>query len=180
MPSESSSSPRRHLLGAVTACAAAAALGLHGIDAPAGTPVQPGASGVTVLQPWVRSTRPGQHNAAGYLEIRSATPDRLVGVKPSPDVAERGELHTMRMDGDLMVMREVEAFPVGPAGALKLQPGGNHLMLIALKKPLAAGDKVDAVLVFEKAGEVAVRMQVLDAPVNGSSPAHGPAGGRKH
>jgi periplasmic copper chaperone A len=126
---------------------------------------------VTVIRPWVRSTRPGQQNAAGYLEVRSATPDRLVGVRPAPDVAERGELHTMRMDGDLMVMREVESFPLAAGRALVLEPGGNHLMLVGIRRPLAVGDSVTAVLVFEKAGEVAVRLEVRDPPP--ASGAHG-------
>jgi periplasmic copper chaperone A len=129
-------------------------------------------SSISVDDPWLRSARPGQRNAAGYLRLRSTVADRLVGARPPADLAERGELHTMRMDGDIMVMREADAFDLRPGKPLAFAPGGNHLMLMGLKRPLPAGETVTVVLLFEKAGEVPVRMAVRDGPptAHGKSP----------
>jgi copper(I)-binding protein len=135
------------------------------------------AAAIAVEDAWLRSARPGQRNAAGYLRVRSSAADRLVGARPPADLAERGELHTMRMDGDVMVMREVDAFDLKPGQPLAFAPGGNHLMLMGLKRPLPAGETVTVVLVFEKAGEVLVRMPVRDAMAaahgQGKPAAHG-------
>lgn len=44
--------------------------------------------------------------------------------------------------------------------SVSLSPGGYHLMMMDLKKPLRAGDKVPVTLNFEKAGPVSVTLEV--------------------
>jgi hypothetical protein len=43
-----------------------------------------------------------------------------------------------------------------------LQPGGHHLMIMGLSRPLTAGGTLELDLVFEKAGKVAVMAEVRD------------------
>jgi copper(I)-binding protein len=43
---------------------------------------------------------------------------------------------------------------------VKLEPGGYHLMLLKLKKPLVAGQRYKATLLFEKAGPIEVEFEV--------------------
>ena len=69
----------------------------------------------------------------------------------------------MRMEGDVMRMRQVDAIELPPGATVELKPGGMHLMLMGLKQPLKADDKVPLTLRFEKAGEVTVQMSV-EAP----------------
>ena len=45
-------------------------------------------------------------------------------------------------------------------GTVKLAPGGYHLMLQDLKGPFKEGEKVPVTLTFEKAGKVAVSLEV--------------------
>lgn len=123
-----------------------------------------------VSQAWLRPTVAGQTMGAGYLVVTNAgkVGDRLVAARSA--LAERVELHTMWLDGDVMRMRAVESLEV-PAGAtVALQPGGMHLMLMGLKAPLAAGQRVTLTLQFEKAGEVAVQAAVR-APGGAAEPA---------
>jgi copper(I)-binding protein len=62
------------------------------------------------------------------------------------------EIHEMKMEGDLMRMRALEAGLPLPAGqAVQLRPGGYHIMLMGLKQPLNAGDTVPVTLVIEGA-----------------------------
>jgi periplasmic copper chaperone A len=172
--SRTESRPERGLAHAAVASATLAlALALPGV-AVAAQPAPPARAvnaTPTVIQPWIRATRPGQQNAAAYLGLRSASGDTLVAVRPPADVADRGELHTMKMDGDLMLMREVESFRLAPGRTLHFNPGGNHVMLVGLKRPLATGDRIDLVFVFSKAGEVTVRAEVRDEPPTRRSPA---------
>ncbi|MFM8338653.1 MAG: copper chaperone PCu(A)C, partial [Fluviibacter sp.] len=44
----------------------------------------------------------------------------------------------------------------------KLKPGGYHVMLIDLKRPLVPGEKLPIKLMFEKAGEVTVEAKIKD------------------
>lgn len=124
------------------------------------------AGAIEVRQPWLRSTVPGQQAAGGYLSLtnRGAAADRLQSVRS--EVAAQVELHAMSMDGDVMRMRQLPAIEL-PAGAtVALQPGGLHLMLLGLKRPLKAGDSVPLTLSFEKAGELQLRV-----PVSAAAPA---------
>lgn len=93
----------------------------------------------------------------GYLTITNngTTADTLIAVKV--DFADKAELHEMKMDGDVMKMRELEHGVTIPAGeTATLISGGNHIMFMGLNEELKEGDKRKGVMVFEKAGEVEV------------------------
>lgn len=110
---------------------------------------------------WIRIPPPAAPVAAGYLTVRNpgAAPDRLRSVRT--DAADRVEAHEMRMDGEVMRMRELPDGVAVPAnGEVRLAPGGTHLMFMQPRAGLAAGDTVEAVLVFERAGERPVTFRV--------------------
>jgi periplasmic copper chaperone A len=117
---------------------------------------------VKVEQAWARPTVPGQQGGGGFLSITSATSDRLVS--GSTPLAERFELHTMAMKGDVMEMRQVDAIELPAGKTVELRPGGLHVMFIGLKQPLALGSKVPVTLKFEKAGDVKVEFDVTSRP----------------
>ena len=50
-------------------------------------------------------------------------------------------------------------------GELKLKPGGYHIMLINLNRPLMAGETLPIKLKFEKAGEVTVNAKIKDSGI---------------
>ncbi len=109
------------------------------------------ADAIRVIDPWARATVPGQKVAGVYMEIVSPRDARLTSVT-SP-VAGVAEVHLMTMDGGTMRMRAVEALDLPAGRPVKLAPGGYHVMLFDLKKPLVAGEKVPLTLVIEDAGK---------------------------
>ena len=114
---------------------------------------------IDIGHPYARPSLPGQQVGAGYLKLANkGADDRLVSAT-SPAAASV-EIHSMTMDGDVMKMRQVEAIELPTGSIVKLQPGGYHLMLMGLKAPLTAGDRVPLTLKFEKAGEVVVTVNV--------------------
>ena len=132
------------------------------------------AGDLVISQAWSRATPGGAKVAGGYLVIenKGTAPDRLVGV--SADIAGKSEIHEMAMDNGVMKMRALEkGLVVEPGKTVKLAPGGNHLMLQELKGPFKQGDKVPVTLQFEKAGKVAVSLDVqgvgAQAPGDGHS-----------
>ncbi|GLH75880.1 hypothetical protein SSBR45G_07880 [Bradyrhizobium sp. SSBR45G] len=119
------------------------------------------AGDLVITQPWSRATPGGAKTGAGYLTIenRGSAPDRLVGV--SGEIAARVEVHEMAVTNGVMTMRPLEkGLEIEPGKTVALAPGGYHLMLMELKSPLKQGDKLPVTLEFEKAGKVAVTLDV--------------------
>jgi copper(I)-binding protein len=114
---------------------------------------------LTIGHPWARASAGPVRNGAAYLTVHNAgAADSLIAV--SGDIAERVELHTHLMEGDVMKMRRVEAVEVPAHGMAALEPGGFHVMLIGLAQPLKEGQHFPLTLTFRDAGEVAVEVKV--------------------
>lgn len=125
---------------------------------------------VTVEEAWTRAAGQGA-TGAGYMTLRSPSGDRLLSA--SSPLSPRVELHTHLRDGDVMRMRPVDSIAI-PAGAeVRLQPGGLHLMLYDLARPLAPGERVPVTLRFERAGEVQIQLSVQAAGARGPAAGHG-------
>lgn len=125
--------------------AALLALGASVISAPAVS-----AQSVGVANAWVRATAPGQDTAGAYVELTSDSNAALVAAG-SP-LAARAELHSMTMDGGVMRMRALPRIELPAGQTVKLAPGGLHVMLIGIKRPLKPGDKVPLVLSVQSSG----------------------------
>jgi len=103
------------------------------------------------------------------MKLRSSgAADRVVGA--SSPVAGRVEMHVTMREGDVMKMREVTAFEVPAGGTFELKPGGAHLMLMDLKRPLKKGEKVPLTLKLEKGGEL--KMELTVEEMGARQPAH--------
>jgi len=116
---------------------------------------------IVISAPWSRATPAGASVAAGYIVItnKGLSADRLLSF--TTDLAGQPEVHEMSHEGGVMKMRPLPKGLAIPAGAsVKLEPGGYHLMLLQLKKPLTVGQRYKATLVFEKAGPVEVEFEV--------------------
>jgi copper(I)-binding protein len=122
--------------------------------------------------PWARATAPTAPAGGGFHSVTNngTVPDRLVSVQST--AAETVQIHEMKMDGDVMRMREVgQGLEIPPGATVTLAPGGFHLMMMGLKGPLKQGTKVPLTLVFEKAGKIDVELAVEG--MGASHPAHG-------
>ena len=111
--------------------------------------------------PWARATPPSAMAGGGFLTVtnKGSEPDRLISAK-SP-AAARVEIHEMKMDGNIMRMRELEkGLEIPPGATVTLAPGGFHLMMMELKGPLTKDSKVPMTLTFEKAGVIEVELAV--------------------
>lgn len=89
---------------------------------------------------WVRGTVQGQTTAGAYMRLLSGSGASLVGAE-SP-AAGSVEIHEMRMEGNVMRMREVSKLKLPSGKVVELKPGGYHMMLVDLKRPLKKGDLV--------------------------------------
>ncbi len=104
------------------------------------------AGDVAVSRAWARASAPGQDAAAVSLHIVSQRDARLVAVS-SPACASAA-VHSMKNDHGMMMMRQVQALPLPAMHDVALGKD-DHLMLIGLKKPLKAGERVPLTLTVE-------------------------------
>ena len=114
-----------------------------------------------ISQPWTRATAPTAKAGGGFLTIinKGTTPDRLVSVRST--TSAKVEIHEMKMDGNVMRMRELDkGLEIPPGATIELKPGGYHIMFMDLKAPFAKDTKIPVTLVFEKAGSIDVELPV--------------------
>ena len=136
---------------------------------------------VEVKDAWVRSTVPGQKGTGAFMKITAKDGAKLVGV--SSPVAGVGEVHEMKMEGDVMKMRALPLLDLPAGKAVELKPGGYHVMLMDLKQALVKDSKVPLTLVFKDAKGAESKME-LSLPVSNVAPsapaAPGKASDHKH
>ncbi|MGQ0430488.1 MAG: copper chaperone PCu(A)C [Gammaproteobacteria bacterium] len=115
---------------------------------------------LTVTDAWARTTPPGAATGAVYFRLHngSAKSDRLLKLKTS--VAASAEVHRTEIVEGMARMREVSVLHVAPGERLTFEPGGLHVMLMGLKKPLRDGQVFELELLFEVAGPRKVRVTV--------------------
>jgi copper(I)-binding protein len=116
---------------------------------------------ITVSEAWSRATAKTARAAGAFMTIANSgtEADRLTEVRSQ--AAKTVEVHETTMVANVMKMRRIEGgLPVPPGGKAELKPGGLHVMLIDLAGQLVQGERFDMTLVFERAGEIPVTVEV--------------------
>jgi periplasmic copper chaperone A len=124
---------------------------------------------IEIGHPYARAMLPGAKVGGGYLKLTNSGPtdDRLVSA--ASDRAGSVELHEMKIDNGVMIMRPLaNGIAVASGASVELKPGSYHVMFMDVTQPFKEGEMVKAQLQFEKAGPVEVEFVV------------GPAAGNPH
>ena len=119
------------------------------------------ADSIIIRQPWIRATPGGAKVAGAYMTIinTGSESDRLIGIVLPQ--AGGASVHEMKMDGNVMQMREIrEGLEIKPGQTVEFSPSGYHVMFTELHEPLKQGDTVKGQLRFEKAGSVDIQYRV--------------------
>ena len=120
---------------------------------------------ITVADQRVRASLGVNPNTAGYAVISNAAArgDRLLGAACT--CAREVQLHVMSTTNGVMRMGPATAGLAVPArGTLTLAPGGAHLMILGLRQPVRAGERVTMTLRFQNAGSVQAHFHVVADP----------------
>lgn len=102
---------------------------------------------VEVQSAWARPTVAGQMGTGAFMRLTSKDGARIIGA--SSAVAGVVEIHEMAMNGNVMQMRPLKGLDLAPGSTVELKPGGQHMMLMDLKRPLAVGEKIKVELRLE-------------------------------
>jgi periplasmic copper chaperone A len=135
----------------------------------------PARAQVTVADAWANATLPQQHDGGAFMTIRASGAARLIGA--STPAARSAQLHLATLDGGVMRMRPVAQLALPAGCVVSLAPGGYHLMLLGLARPLVAGEKFPVTLAIEDAAharhDVVVQVDVLAIGAHGNSARRG-------
>ena len=111
---------------------------------------------ILVRDAWVREAPPGAPVLAAYFAIENpgSKADKLVAVR-SADFAKI-EIHATEIRAGVARMIALDVLPIPPHAAVKLAPGGHHLMLHHPRRALAAGMSIKLELRFDSGARVTV------------------------
>lgn len=142
----------------------AAALAAFLLAACSGQPAPPA---IEVENAWVRATAAGQSTTAAYVTIsnRGGT-DRLIGVT-SP--AGTASVHTTTTENGVARMRAARDVEIPAGSTVSLEPGGTHVMMSGLKRPLEVGQSVPLELAFARSGKRQIMAAVRPAGTDGET-----------
>ena len=110
---------------------------------------------------WVRAVPPVSKNTAVYFTIKNFSGKDDVLTNVASDVSVNAELHNVTLEpSGAKSMNKVAQIAIKAGQSLSLKPGGYHIMLIGLKKPLQKGEHVSLRLHFQRAGWVLIELPV--------------------
>jgi copper(I)-binding protein len=119
-----------------------------------------GTENLSVENVWSRPGFQGD-NSAIYLTIRNPGEQGDILLQALSDVAGAIEIHLSKMDSSgVMTMERQDQIIIPAQESVEFSPGGLHIMLVNLAQDLSVGDTFPITLVFEKAGELLVEVEV--------------------
>ena len=118
---------------------------------------------ISIVKPHLRETPPSATVAAGYLKIKNNgnEPETLLGA--SSTLSKTIQIHEMKIENEIMKMREVpEGLVINPGQVLELKAGGYHLMFFDLVRQVKEGQIHEIKLNFKNSGEILVPFKVWE------------------
>ena len=123
---------------------------------------------ITVEKPWARASVGTMRPGVTYMTLRNSgdQPVTLKGV--STEIAKMAMIHKSTVDASgNSTMGPAGPIVVAPGKAVTFEPGGLHIMLMKLNKPLVEGDKFPLSLVFSDGGQLTVQVPILAMSARG-------------
>ena len=103
---------------------------------------------LSVQDAWIRAT-PGVDVAAAYLTLHNTGSQPVVVTGVRSPAAQSAMIHETTLVNGESTMRPHERLRIAAGETVQFAPGGLHIMLQGLKRPLAVGDEVPVTVLFE-------------------------------
>lgn len=121
---------------------------------------------VVVSGAYAAAPRPGVPNLAVYIDqVENHGPQADQLLSATTEIARATEIHEMKMENDMMRMRQVSAIDIPAGASVDMNKGsrsGYHLMVLGVSRPLKAGEHFTLTLNFRHAGSQDVQVEVQD------------------
>ena len=122
---------------------------------------QPPRAKLRVSDAWVRTPNPAVDVAAAFVTIENTTDAPVALVAVSSKQAGVVEMHETKTVDGMMSMQKVDRIAVPAHATTKLAPGGSHLMMIELARPLLA--PVELTMRFDDGTVLTTNAEIRDA-----------------
>lgn len=126
--------------------------------------------GIKVEGAWGRVSPMNAENGAFYMQLVNESSEDDALLRATTDLCGTVELHESYMSEEgMMAMRPVEGgnIPVPAGETIELKVGGLHVMCLGVTNGFEAGQTVPVTLVFEKAGEIQVDVEIREEAPDG-------------
>ena len=111
---------------------------------------------------YARASIPNVPNSAAFFVIKNNSDKDIAITGANSDIAEKNELHTHIKENKMMKMMKIEKLVVPAKSSLELKSGGDHVMLMGLKKELKVGDEISLELSFSDGDKKSIKVPVKD------------------
>jgi copper(I)-binding protein len=118
---------------------------------------------VTFSHGWARATPSGAKVGAVYARLSNPGVQRVTISGIHTAVARSAQIHETREVDGMMRMRHVDPLVLAAGANIDLAPGGMHLMLMGLAKPLTPGMRFD--VIFDLADGQQLALPVVVAAI---------------
>ncbi|WP_435276151.1 copper chaperone PCu(A)C [Psychrobium sp. nBUS_13] len=121
-------------------------------------------SDIEISQAWARALPPVVPNGAAYFTLVNHSNKAIVLTGVSSDIAKHSMLHESYFDDGKVAMRHIEELVINPHKSVTFKPGGFHVMLMGLKKPLTKGGEFTMSFLLKDGSQITTPVKVKDAP----------------
>lgn len=97
---------------------------------------------VTIENAFIRGLPPTQPNTAAFFTVVNHSDEEVTLLAAGSDIAEALEIHRHEHHNGMMSMQEQPSVTIAPHSSFQFAPGGYHLMLLNLRRPLREGEQV--------------------------------------
>jgi len=104
---------------------------------------------IAIHHPTIKTTPPGITNSAAYFTIINNGKKDVTLTSVASDGAKLVEMHEHIKHNGTFKMQKMKPLKIPANGKANFEPGGNHIMLIGVTKPIENGDKIDITLSFD-------------------------------
>ena len=111
---------------------------------------------------YARASIPNVPNSAAFFVIKNNSDKDIAITSANSDAAQKNELHTHIKENQMLKMMKIEKLVVPAKSSLELKSGGDHVMLMGLKKELKAGDEISLELSFSDGDKKSIKVPVKD------------------
>ncbi|NMH60118.1 copper chaperone PCu(A)C [Alteromonas ponticola] len=130
---------------------------------------------IEVSDAYARATFAMATTGAVYMTLHNHSEGErtLKTVKVSESLADEAQIHTTQMVADMAKMREVkEGVKLPLHQSVEFVPGGHHIMLLGLKKPLIEGETISLTLIFDDNSSLNVEAMIRNESGETSTNGH--------
>ena len=122
-----------------------------------------------IVNAWIRAVPPGATTLAGYANVRNSCRKQAVLVAVSGVDFGMATLHETRIESGISKMQHMDALTIPAGVTAKLEPGGQHLMLMQPRRELREGDRTRLTFRLDDGSKV-----TADFTVRRQAPKHQP------